>query len=82
MALGPREKSELELHWQHQQDHVRADLRNIYRRMQNQIERAAFDVIANRYNEDGTLLDLRSEPGAIERIVSNVAGELTQGREA
>ena len=61
MPLGPREKSELELHWQHQQDHVRADIKNIYRRMQNQAERAAFKVIADQYQEDGTLVDLTAD---------------------
>lgn len=79
MALGPREKSELELHWQHQQDHVRADIKNIYRRMQNRAERAAFEVIASRYQEDGTLLDLRTEPGALERIARGVLPELEEG---
>lgn len=68
MALGPRTKSELELHWQHQLDHVRADLRDVYRRLQNETERAAFDVIAEAYQKDGTLLDLRSQPGAIEDL--------------
>jgi hypothetical protein len=68
MPLGPRGKSELELHWQHQLDHVRADLRNVYRRMQTEAEKAAFDVIAQAYNETGELLDLRAEPGAIESI--------------
>lgn len=80
MALGPREKSELQLHWQHQQDHVRADIKNIYRRLQNDVETAAFNLIAQRYNEDGTLLDLRSEPGALEALAVKVAGELTEGR--
>lgn len=80
MALGPRDKSELELHWQHQQDHVRADIKNIYRRMQNHAERAAFKVIADRYQETGELLDLRSEPGALERIARGVLPELPEGR--
>jgi hypothetical protein len=78
MALGPREKSELELHWQHQQDHVRADLRDIYRRMQNQVERAAFNLIAQRYSEDGTLIDLRAEPGALLGVVRTVVKELPE----
>lgn len=72
MALGPREKSELELHWMHQQDHVRADIRNIYRRMQNEAERAAFELIAKRYNETGELVDLRSQPGALEKLARGV----------
>lgn len=79
MALGPREKSELELHWQHQQDHVRADIKNIYRRMQNQAERAAFKVIADQYAADGTLLDLRTTPGALEKIARGVLPELPEG---
>lgn len=78
MALGPREKSELELHWQHQQDHVRADIKNIYRRMQNQAERAAFKVIADRYQKDGTFLDLTAEPGALEKIARGVLPELPE----
>lgn len=68
MALGPREKSELELHWQHQQDHVRAELRNIYRRMQNVAEREAFRVIAAAYQADGTLLDLSADRTALEDV--------------
>lgn len=77
MALGPREKSELELHWQHQLDYVRADLRNIYRRMQNAAELEAFKVIADHYNATGELVDLRAEPGAIEALARAVlpAGE-------
>jgi len=79
MALGPREKSELELHWQHQQDHVRADIKNIYRRMQNHAERAAFKVIADQYQQDGTLVDLTTEPGALEKIARGVLPELPAG---
>lgn len=75
MALGPREKSELELHWQHQQDHIRAELRNITRRMQNEAELAAFTVIADAYNRDGTLLDLRAEPGSLERLAREALPE-------
>lgn len=76
MALGPREKSELQLHWQHQLDHVRADIRNVYRRLQNEAEREAFQVIAEAYQRDGTLLDLRSQPGAIEEIARTAAKAL------
>jgi hypothetical protein len=72
MALGPREKSELELHWQHQLDYVRADLRNIYRRMQNEAELAAFKVINDRYQATGDLVDLRAEAGALEAIARGV----------
>ena len=81
MPLGPREKSELELHWQHQQDHVRADIKNIYRRMQNQAERAAFKVIAEEYERSGgkTLLDLAATPGALEKIARGVLPELPRG---
>lgn len=79
MALGPRRKSELELHWQHQQDVVRAELRNIYRRMQNQAEVAAFRVIADRYEATGELVDLRAEAGALERIAREVLPELPEG---
>lgn len=77
MPLGPREKSELELHWQHQKDHVYADIRNITRRMQTEAEKAAFRVIADRYQEDGTLLDLRTEPGALEQIARAALPEST-----
>lgn len=69
MALGPRSKSALELHWQHQLDHVRADLRNVYRRLQNETERAAFEVIRDHYNETGELLDLTADPKEIERLL-------------
>lgn len=75
MPVGPREKSELELHWQHQKDHVFADIRNITRRMQSDAERAAFKVIADRYNATGELVDLRSEPGALEAIARGVLPE-------
>lgn len=75
MALGPREKSELELHWRHQQDHVRAELRNVYRRMQNEAERAAFEVIATRYQQDGTLVDLRADQAELERIARRALPE-------
>lgn len=68
MPLGPKEKSELQLHWQHQQDHVRADIKNVYRRMQNQAERAAFKVIADEYTSTGKLLDLTTDPDALTRI--------------
>jgi uncharacterized protein YigE (DUF2233 family) len=74
MPLGPRAKSELELHWQHQLDHVRADLRDVYRRMQNEAEREAFAVIAAAYQRDGTLLDLHAEPGAIEALAQKSLG--------
>lgn len=74
MALGPRAKSDLELHWQHQLDHVRADLRDVYRRMQNEVEREAFTVIAEAYQKDGTLLDLRAQPGTIEGIARKSLG--------
>lgn len=80
MALGPREKSELELHWQHQQDHVRAEIRNIYRRMQNEAERAAFKVIADRYQATGELVDLSVQPGMLERLARGVLPELPKGR--
>jgi hypothetical protein len=76
MALGPRDKSDLELHWQHQQDHVRADIKNVYRRMQNHAERAAFKVIADHYQRTGELLDLRTQPGALESIARNVVAQL------
>jgi hypothetical protein len=79
MALGPREKSELELHWQAQKDHVFADIRDLTRRTQNVAELAAFKVIADRYQEDGTLLDLRSEPGAMERLMRGALPELPVG---
>ena len=79
MALGPREKSELELHWQHQQDHVRAELRNIQRRLANEVEAAAFRVIVDAYQADGTLLDLRLETGQIERIVRDQVKQLPKG---
>lgn len=75
MALGPREKSELELHWQHQLDHVRADLRNLYRRMQNRAELEAFNVIEQHYSETGELLDLRAEPGAIHALAQKALQE-------
>lgn len=68
-------KSELELHWQHQLDHVRAETRNVYRRMQNEIERQAFDLIANHFQETGELLDLRAEEGAIEEIARKALPE-------
>jgi uncharacterized protein YigE (DUF2233 family) len=75
VPLGPREKSELELHWSHQKDHVYADIRNLTRRMQNQAEREAFKVVAARYQEDGTLLDLRTQAGALESIVRDALPE-------
>lgn len=79
MSLGPREKSELQLHWQHQLDHVRADIRNIYRRLQNEAETEAFRRVSERYKQDGSLVDLRSQPGALEAIVKKVVGELPAG---
>jgi hypothetical protein len=79
VSLGPREKSELQLHWQHQQDHVRADIKNVYRRLQNEVERAAFARIVERYQDDGTLVDLRAEPGAIEELVRAAAKQLPKG---
>jgi hypothetical protein len=75
MPLGPREKSELELHWQHQQDHVRADIKNIYRRMQNSAEREAFHVIAEEYQATGKLLDLTTDPAALENIARKALPE-------
>jgi hypothetical protein len=79
MPLGPNKKSELELHWRHQQDHVRADIRNVYRRLAAQAEAEAFRVIAEAYNADGTLLDLRAEPGAIEGIAREAVKALPKG---
>jgi hypothetical protein len=79
MAMGPREKSELELHWQHQLDHVRAETRNVYRRLGNQVEREAFAVIAAAYQRDGTLLDLRTKNGEIEDLVRGAAAQLPRG---
>lgn len=76
MALGPRSKSELELHWQHQLDHVRADIRNVYRRLQNEVEGEAFNVIAEHYQETGKLIDLRSEHGTIESLAAEAAQKL------
>ena len=79
MALGPREKSALELHWQHQQDHVRADLKNIYRRMQNQAERAAFKLIAEHYEKTGgELLDLDAQPGKLIELARAAVPELPE----
>ncbi len=80
MALGPRPKTELELHWRHQQDHVRSDLRNIYRRLQNDVESAAFAAIAARYQATGELVDLRTEPGTLESMVARAAqAQLPEG---
>lgn len=76
MALGPREKSELELHWQHQLDHVRAETRNVYRRLQNQVEREAFKIIETAYLEDGRLVDIAAQEGGIEQLVRGVVAEL------
>jgi hypothetical protein len=76
MHLGPREKTELQLHWQHQQDHVRADIKNIYRRLQNAAETEAFRRVAESYKKDGTLVDLRTEPGALETIVRDTVKAL------
>jgi hypothetical protein len=78
VALGPREKSELELHWQHQLDHVRAETRNVYRRLGNQVEREAFRVIADEYQRTGRLLDLRTQQGQIEDIVRDAAKQLPE----
>lgn len=80
MSLGPREKSELQLHWNHQQDHVRADIKNIYRRLQNEAERAAFSAIAEAYKADGTLVDLRTQPDALEKIVRDTVKALPKGK--
>jgi ketosteroid isomerase-like protein len=77
--LGPREKSELQLHWQHQQDHVRADIKNIYRRLQNAAETEAFRRVAESYTKDGTLVDLTTQPGALEDIVREVVKQLPVG---
>lgn len=82
MNLGPRNKSELQLHWQHQLDHVRADIRNVYRRLQNEAETEAFRVIAEAYKKDGTLLELRTKPGAIEDIVRSTVAALPKGGSA
>jgi hypothetical protein len=79
MALGPREKSDLELHWQHQQDHVRADIKNIYRRMQNQAERAAFKAITDHFQRTGKLLDLTEEQGFLVKLARKAAAELPEG---
>ena len=79
MALGPREKSDLELHWQHQQDHVRADIKNIYRRMQNQAERAAFKAITDHFQRTGKLLDLTEEQGFLVKLAREAAAELPEG---
>ena len=80
MALGPKKKSELQLHWMHQQDFVRAEIRNIYRRMANDAESVAFQVIADRYNATGELVDLRAEPGALELIAHRVLPALPKGK--
>jgi hypothetical protein len=77
--LGPREKSELQLHWQHQQDHVRADIKNIYRRLQNAAETEAFRRVAESFTKDGTLVDLTTQPGALEDIVREVVKQLPAG---
>jgi len=82
MPMGPREKSELELHWQHTKDHLRADVFNVYRRMWSEAERAAFKVIADEYQRTGKLLDLTTEPGALEDIARGALpkpGSTTQG---
>lgn len=79
MPLGPRERSELELHWARQKDHIYADIRDLTRRTQTVAEQAAFKLIADRYQEDGTLLDLRSEPGALERLMRGALPELPEG---
>lgn len=76
MSLGPRQKSELELHWQHQKDHVYADIRNITRRLQNAAETEAFRRVAENYKKDGTLVDLRTQEGALEEIVRATVKEL------
>lgn len=81
MSLGPREKSELQLHWQHQLDHVRADIRNIYRRLQNAAETEAFRRVAESYKKDGSLVDLRTQPGALEEIVKTTVSALPAGGE-
>jgi hypothetical protein len=80
VALGPNPKSPLQLHWQHQQDHVRADVNNIKRRLLNEVERRAFALVRDAYNKDGTLLDLRAEEGTIERLTREAAAELPAGR--
>jgi hypothetical protein len=79
MHLGPREKTELQLHWQHQQDHVRADIKNIYRRLQNAAETEAFRRVAESFTKDGTLVDLTTQPGALEDIVREVVKQLPAG---
>lgn len=79
MPVGPRKKSEFELHWQHQLDHVRADLRDVYRRMQNEAEKAAFSIIRDAYLRDGALVDLRTEPGAIEKLARDSVKSLPSG---
>ena len=80
MNLGPREKTDLQLHWQHQQDHVRADIKNINRRLQNAAELEAFRRVAEQYKTDGTLVDLTTQPGALEDIVRNVVKQLPAGK--
>jgi ketosteroid isomerase-like protein len=79
MNLGPKDKSELQLHWMHQQDHVRADIKNIYRRLQNAAETEAFRRVAESYTKDGTLVDLTTQPGALEDIVREVVKQLPVG---
>lgn len=70
MALGPREKSELELHWQHQLDYVRAETRNVYRRLSNAAETEAFRIISDHYQRTGELLDLRAAPAQLRLIAA------------
>lgn len=79
MPTGPRVKTEFDLHWQRQLDHVRADLRDVYRRLQNEAEVAAFELVEGAYKRDGTLLDLRAEPGAIESIARDAVKQLPRG---
>lgn len=80
MGLGPQKKSELHLHWQHQQDHVRAELKNIYRRLQNEAEAEAFRIVRDRYLEDDVLVDLSADRVELLRITNQAVRALPRGQ--
>lgn len=79
MPLGPKYKAELELHWQHQLDHVRADIRNITRRIQIRAELEAFRAVKEAFERDGSLVELHTTTGALEQITRDAVKSLPKG---
>lgn len=44
-------------------------MRNLYRRMANDVEADAFELIAQHYMETGELLDLAAQPGQLNGLM-------------